>query len=64
MVPDPSDRPIRVVVEVVSNEAVRRLEDRDDDLREEVRKLEKRIEGLNRTIYELMETIGKLRSKR
>lgn len=58
------DRPIRVVVEVVSNEAVRRLEDRDDDLRDEVKRLEKRIEGLNRTIYELMETIGKLRSKR
>ena len=56
--------PIRVVVEVVSNDAVRRLEGRDDDIRDEVRKLEKRIEGLNRTIYELMETISKLRGKR
>ena len=58
------DRPIRVVVEVVSNEAVRRLEGRDDDIRIEVKALEKRIEGLNRTIYELMDVISKLRNKR
>lgn len=63
LMPD-EDRPIRVIVEVVSNEAVRRLEGRDDDIRDDVRKLEKRIEGLNRTIYELMETISKLRGKR
>lgn len=62
--PPNDDRPIRVVVEVVSNDVVRRLEGRDDDIRDEVRKLEKRIEGLNRTIYELMETISKLRGKR
>lgn len=58
------DRPIRVIVEVVSNEAVRRLEERDAATMDYVRKLEKRIEGLNRTIYELMETISKLRGKR
>lgn len=57
-------RPIRVIVEVVSNEAVRRLEGRDDDVMLQVKALEKRIEGLNRTIYELMDVIGKLRSKR
>ena len=62
--PPNDDRPIRVIVEVVSNEAVRRLESRDDDLRDYVSRLEKRIEGLNRTIYELMETISKLRGKR
>ena len=62
--PQNDDRPIRVIVEVVSNEAVRRLEERDDDLRDYVSRLEKRIEGLNRTIYELMETISKLRGKR
>ena len=59
-----SDQPIRIVVEVVSNEAVRRLEGRDDDLQQEIRALEKRMEGLNRTIYELMEVIGSMRSKR
>ena len=64
MDPKQSDQPIRVIVEVVSNEAVRRLESRDDDLRDYVSRLEKRIEGLNRTIYELMETIGKLRNRR
>lgn len=58
------DRPIRVIVEVVSNEAVRRLEGRDDDIRKEVQQLEKRIEGLNGTIYELMEVIRTLRNKR
>lgn len=62
--PPNDDRPIRVIVEVVSNEAVRRLESRDDDLRDYVSRLEKRIEGLNRTIYELMDTISKLRGKR
>lgn len=56
--------PVRVVVELVSSEAVKRLEGRDDDLKEEVKRLEKRIEGLNRTIYELMDVISKLRSKR
>lgn len=64
MDPKQSDQPIRVIVEVVSNEAVRRLEARDDDLRAEVKRLEDRIVGLNRTIYELMETIGKLRNRR
>lgn len=59
-----SEKPIRVVVELVSSEAVKRLEGRDDDLKEEVKRLEKRIEGLNRTIYELMDVISKLRSKR
>lgn len=57
-------QPIRVIVEVVSNEAVRRLEGRDDELRSEVKALEKRIEGLNRTIYELMDVISSLRRMR
>lgn len=64
MVPTGSDPPVRIVVEVVSSEAVKRLETRDDDLRDEIKRLEKRIEGLNRTIYELMDVISKLRSKR
>ena len=64
MVPTGSDQPVRIVVEMVSSEAVKRLETRDDDLRDEIKRLEKRIEGLNRTIYELMDVISKLRSKR
>jgi len=58
------DQPIRIVVEVVSSADVKRLEARDDDVRAEVTRLEHKIEGLHRTIYELIETIGKLRSKR
>lgn len=58
------DQPIRIVVEVVSSADVKRLEDRDEDVRAEVARLEGKLEGLHRTIYELIETIGKLRNKR
>ena len=56
-------QPVRVVVELVSSESVRRLEQRDEDLREEIRRLEKRFEGLNRSFYELLETIAQQRRK-
>lgn len=52
-------QPIRIVVEVISSEAVRRLEGRDDDLRDEVKRLEKRLEAVNRTLYELLETLAR-----
>lgn len=58
------NEPLRVVVEVVSSEAVRRLEQRDEDNRQEIKRLEAKINGLHRTIYELMETIANLRSNR
>ena len=56
-------QPTRIVVELVSSESVRRLEQRDDDLREEIKRLEKRFEGLNRSFYELLETIAQQRRK-
>ena len=56
--------PMRVVVELVSSADVRRLEARDEELRQLIQEQDRRIEGLHRTIYELMETISKLRSKR
>lgn len=56
--------PVRVVVELISSADVKRLEDRDEDVRAEVRRLEAKIDGLHRTIYDLMETIGTIRSKR
>lgn len=56
-------QPTRIVVELVSSESVRRLEARDDDLREEIKRLEKRLEGLNRSFYELLETIAQQRRK-
>ena len=56
--------PMRVVVELVSSADVSRLEARDEELRQIIQEQDRRIEGLHRTIYELMETISKLRSKR
>lgn len=58
-----SDFPERIVVEVVTPETVSRLEARDEDLREQLNNLNKRVDGLHRTIYELIDTIGKLRKK-
>lgn len=54
-------QPTRIVVELVSSESVRRLEARDEELREEIKRLEKRLEGLNRSFYELLETIAQQR---
>lgn len=56
-------QPIRIVVEVVSSADVKRLEDRDDKIKDYVKSLEDRIEGLHRTVYELMEVLSKFRSK-
>ncbi len=51
----------RIIVELVSSADVRRLEARDEENRAEIARLEKRIEGLHRTIYELLEVLGKSR---
>lgn len=56
-------QPTRIVVELVSSESVRRLEARDEELREEIKRLEKRLEGVNRTLYELLETLAQQRRK-
>lgn len=56
-------QPIRIIVEVVSHADVARLEARDDDIRKEISRVDDRITGLHKTLYELIETIGKLRSK-
>ena len=56
--------PEKIVVEVISHADVERLERRDEDLRQEIKALEGKIEGLRRTIYEVMEALGRLRSKR
>lgn len=59
-----SDKPERrIILEVLTPEIVKRLEARDDELREEIAKLDNRMSGLHRTIYELIDTIGKLRKK-
>lgn len=54
-------QPTKIVVELVSSEAVRRLEARDDDLRDEMKRLESRMNALHRTLYELLETLAQQR---
>lgn len=58
----------RIVVEIFSHEAeerlMRQMEQMKLDHLNEIVRLENKVEGLHRTIYELIETIGKLRSKR
>ena len=60
----PDREPRRIIVELISAADVARLEARDEDLRCEISRLEGKVDGLHRTIYELIETIGKLRTKR
>lgn len=50
-------------MEVLTPETVKRLEARDDELREEIAKIDNRMSGLHRTIYELIDTIAQLRKK-
>lgn len=57
------DLPERIVVEVLTPETVNRLEARDEELRKEIKNLENRMDGLHRTIYELIDAIGQLRKK-
>ena len=54
------DLPVRVVVELLSNAEVKRLEDRDDDVRKEVLQLRREVEALRRSFYELLERFGSI----
>lgn len=54
----------RIVVELVSSADVKRLEGRDDEIRNELKRVEQKVDGLHRTMYELMEAISNLRPKR
>ena len=56
--------PSKITVELVSSADVKRLEARDEDLRELIEQQDRKIEGLHRTVYELMDLISKLRGKR
>ena len=51
-------QPIRIVVEVVSHSDVARLEARDEDIRKLIEAQDKRIEGLHRTLYEVIEAFS------
>lgn len=62
---DSGQRPERrIVIELVSAADVARLEARDEAVRAEVRQLEKRLEGLHSTVYELLEALRDLKQKR
>ena len=58
----------RIVVEIFSHEEADRLraemQQMDARHREEIQRLEKRIQGLHTTLYEALETLRTLRSKR
>lgn len=54
----------RIVIELLSSADVRRLEERDEAVREEIRQLEKRFDGLHQTVYELLEVLRDLQRKR
>lgn len=58
------DKPARIVVELISSADVKRLESRDEDIRCEVQRLRGEVEGLRRSFYELLETIGDIRHSR
>lgn len=53
----------RIVIEVISHPDVARLEARDEELRSEIKRVEGKVDGLHRTIYEILDVIKKLRSK-
>ena len=53
----------RIVVELVSSADVKRLEARDDDLKQEIARLEKRIEGIHDTMYKYFERVSQLNNR-
>lgn len=60
---EPSDQPVRIVVELLSSAEVKRLEGRDDDVRKEVLQLRREVEALRRSFYELLERFGSMNQK-
>lgn len=52
-------QPIRIIVEVVSSADVRRLEERDEKILEDVKRVQERTEALNRILFEMMERLGR-----
>lgn len=50
-----TDQPIRIIVEVVSHADVRRLEERDEEVRREAKRALDRAEAVHRALFEYME---------
>lgn len=57
-------QPMKIVVELVQSADVTRLEARDEELRNEIKQLERKLEGLHRTVYESLEAVSRFRNKR
>ena len=57
-------QPMKIVVELVQSADVTRLEARDEELRQEIKQLERKIEGPHRTVYESLEAVARFRNKR
>lgn len=53
-------QPIRVVVEIATPETVKRLEDENKTLRDELRLLRQQHSKLHETVYLLMDRLGEL----
>ena len=58
------DKPVRVVVELLSSADVARLEARDEEIRKELLQLRSEVEGLRRSFYELLEVFSDLKRTR
>lgn len=63
-----SEQEKRIVVEIFSHEEAARLREEmrqmDQRYQAELDRLEKRIQGLHSTLYDCLDAIGNLRSKR
>ncbi len=54
----------RIVIELIQSADVKRLEARDDDAMQEVKRLRGEVEALRRAFYDFLEAFGNPRSKR
>lgn len=54
-------QPLRVVVEVATPETVKRLEDENARLREQLKLLQGRLDKLHETVYHLIDRLGELK---
>ena len=57
------EQEFRIIVELVSSADVKRLEARDEDIREEMQQLRRENEALRRSFYELLERFAETKRK-
>lgn len=56
-----SDQPIRVVVEVATPELIKRLDQENHELRQELNQLRSQHNALHATVYQLLSRFGDLK---